>query len=164
MPGWVDSFGDSCKWYELDEFSNERCSFDGNDVGPDGQNANEACCVCGGGTTTCEDDLDFTFVLKNGKTKKCAWFTNSLDKAPIRKSRYCGDPNIMNACSETCGLCDGITCYDNPRFIFVLGNGRERDCEWLTKKPEQASARISIHCERLDVSRACRETCGTCDV
>lgn len=160
-PGWVDSFGDSCRWYEGN--SVDRCFIEGYVVGTDGQTANEACCVCGGGTTACEDDPDFTFLLKNGKTKTCAWFSNILDRAPIRKSRYCGDPNIMNGCSETCGLCDGGTCYDNPRFIFVLDDGKERDCAWLTRKPEQASFRISKHCERLDVSYACRETCGTCN-
>ena len=40
-----DSFGDGCDWYENDPYG---CAAYGHDVGPDGLNANEVCCVCGG--------------------------------------------------------------------------------------------------------------------
>jgi len=157
--GWVDSFNDSCRWYEADA---NRCTLECDDVGPDGQTANQACCVCGGGTTTCEDDPDFTFVLKKGGTRKCSWFTADPVRAPIRKSRYCGHPDISNACSETCGICEGA-CYDNPSFTFVLGkNGKTRDCTWFTAQPDKTALRISTYCGRADVSNGCRETCGSC--
>ncbi|CAB9512952.1 expressed unknown protein [Seminavis robusta] len=50
-PGWVDGAQDDCSWYELDG----RCTtFGGSDVvasAVDGTTANEACCVCGGGSS-----------------------------------------------------------------------------------------------------------------
>ena len=156
--GWVDSYGDGCTWYEA--FAN-RCESWGTDVGADGQTANQACCVCGGGTTTCEDNPSFTFLLDNGRTQDCAWFTVNPDKAPARISKYCGRTNVSNGCRETCGVCVN-TCLDDPEFTFALNIGKTQKCAWLTANPDKAPARISRYCGRTDVSGACRETCGTC--
>eukprot|EP00557_Chaetoceros_sp_GSL56_P013945 CAMPEP_0176484408 /NCGR_PEP_ID=MMETSP0200_2-20121128/4438_1 /TAXON_ID=947934 /ORGANISM="Chaetoceros sp., Strain GSL56" /LENGTH=518 /DNA_ID=CAMNT_0017880879 /DNA_START=71 /DNA_END=1627 /DNA_ORIENTATION=+ len=156
--GWTDSFGDSCTWYEV--FAN-LCDDYGTTVGTDGQTANDACCVCGGGTTTCEDDSNFTFQLNNGKTEKCGWLTKNPNNAPIRKSRYCGRTDVSNACRETCGICVN-TCNDDPNFTFKLNNGKTRRCAWFTKNPNKAPIRISRYCVRSDVSTACGESCGTC--
>jgi len=41
---WVDSFGDGCEWYEVDD----RCSLYGNSFENDGQTAQDACCECQG--------------------------------------------------------------------------------------------------------------------
>jgi hypothetical protein len=43
--GWFDSYGDGCSWYQ----SNNNCEYAYLFVGPDGQTALEACCICGGG-------------------------------------------------------------------------------------------------------------------
>jgi len=45
---WVDSYGDGCDWYEVDD----RCSLYGNSFENDGQTAQDACCACQGVGTT----------------------------------------------------------------------------------------------------------------
>ncbi len=57
VPGWVDSYNDSCDWYELDvgdddafyDENDTRCSYWGDCCKNDGHTANTACCICGGG-------------------------------------------------------------------------------------------------------------------
>merc|ERR1711936_119768 len=47
-PGFVDTFGDGCEWYEVngcEEWGDLRCA---SGFGT----PNEECCVCGGGTST----------------------------------------------------------------------------------------------------------------
>lgn len=162
-PGWVDEYGDGCDWYEE---IGSRCDQHGDSYpGPSGEVANQACCVCGGGTTTeesCDDDSTFTFVLNNGNTQDCAWFTANPDKAFARISRYCGRSDVSSACRETCDTCVN-SCRDDPTFTFVLDNGNTQDCAWFTARPDKASLRISRYCGRSDVSSACRETCGVCE-
>ena len=46
--GWVDSDGDSCEWYAQPD----ACEDYGNGFANFGKTANEACCVCGGGTNS----------------------------------------------------------------------------------------------------------------
>jgi hypothetical protein len=46
---WMDSYGDSCSWYAVDN----RCStFSSNSQGTNGWTATIACCACGGGDDT----------------------------------------------------------------------------------------------------------------
>ena len=49
VPGWTDSYGDGCAWYVDADGSN--CALYGETGGTNGQTANDACCVCGGGQT-----------------------------------------------------------------------------------------------------------------
>ena len=49
VPGWTDSYGDGCAWYVDADGSN--CDSYGETGGTNGQTANDACCVCGGGQT-----------------------------------------------------------------------------------------------------------------
>lgn len=47
-PGWVDSLGDGCDWYE----ENDACDLYGDSFENDGLTASEACCACKGSTVT----------------------------------------------------------------------------------------------------------------
>jgi trypsin len=50
-PGWIDSYGDSCSWYE--NYGEISCDYWGSVVGTDANGnslmTTEACCFCGGG-------------------------------------------------------------------------------------------------------------------
>jgi hypothetical protein len=62
----------------------------------------ETCGVC---DSACSDDPTFTFILNNGNTQDCDWFTKKPDKTAVRIARYCGRSDVSNACQETCGTC-----------------------------------------------------------
>ena len=48
-PGWVDSYGDGCWWYEY--YDQPGCPSYGDDYGTELGTPNDNCCYCGGGST-----------------------------------------------------------------------------------------------------------------
>lgn len=88
-----------------------------------------------GGGDDCGDDPDFRF-----KEKACPNLGGKCNKA-----------EVMEACKETCGQCDGGgggdgTCEDDPDFFF-----KKTDC-----------AGNAGRCDRGAVLESCPKTCGVC--
>ena len=50
IPGWKDSYGSQCEWYTT--FEEPGCPMWGHVFGTDNLKAEDACCHCGGGTST----------------------------------------------------------------------------------------------------------------
>jgi len=112
-PGWYDGDGPEydCEWYA----SNNGCEDGGGDCcRNDGKTANEACCVCGGGsgsngsitlapaeTGTCEDSpRDW----KDTDEDDCTWYAQKDDRCDIFGSYSNNDGKSAN---EVCCVCGG---------------------------------------------------------
>jgi len=64
-----------------------------------------------GVSISCDDDVDYKFTLKNGRSVKCGWI-QANKKTLKRRERYCYDKSdkesasdIANACPKSCGFC-----------------------------------------------------------
>ncbi|CAB9526035.1 metalloproteinase dpy-31 [Seminavis robusta] len=91
-PDWVDIEGDSCEWYEEYNDSYDACALYGAGFGNavTGMTANDACCVCGGGSLG-----GVTFrVLQNADSPGNCWDVN---RASTRNGAYI----IFSPCDET---------------------------------------------------------------
>ena len=108
-PGWVDSFGDSCSWYEQDA---GRCTDWGHTTGLDSNgnflNANEACCVCGGdggGGDVCVDAPSWI----DSYGDSCSWYENYGPDSCTYWGSVVGQDSNGNQLitTEACCFCGG---------------------------------------------------------
>merc|ERR1712076_337447 len=89
-PGWTDSWGDSCSWYEVND---PTCSLGTCCASDDGLTANDACCICGGGDTGSGGGGGNTCASIEVKsdcngTTDCAW--NKFEAACLDAFKYGG--------------------------------------------------------------------------
>lgn len=98
---WYDSDGEdyNCLWYGSDPGN---CRKYGNSFAREGKTANEACCVCGGGTQPCEDVEGW--YDNEGPSYDCSWY-----KWFNRCARF-GDKysNFGYTANEACCACKGF--------------------------------------------------------
>ena len=121
-PNWVDSYGDSCPWYELNDFMG--CPAYGNSSeGGQGRVANVACCFCGGGIngtitpspidsdrptkapseSSCMDHPGWADIFGDN----CIWYEfNDSPGCPSTGDQFEGDQRSAN---EACCYCGGGT-------------------------------------------------------
>lgn len=128
----------------------------------------KSCGFCVEGTQTeCRpDNKSFTFKLDTGKEKKCEWITKNESKLQKRFDKYCYRGHVRGACGSSCRFC---TCEDNIDFRFVTNQGKQVECNWLTKKDESTNARRWKYCyENKDpqvaseIGNQCVSSCGFC--
>jgi len=129
QPNWYDSTGDGCGWYEI----GNNCASYGSQFPShlEGQTANEACCVCGGGLSSSPPALDapmvpgcsdrpFNWALDLGIG--CEWYG--------REERNCvefGDKvgTGGKSANEACCACGGGFNPTNKNLIDVSGSSLE---------------------------------------
>jgi len=74
LSDWIDSDGDECGWYEMNE--KKGCPIEGDVIGTNDVTASEACCHCGGGDgdrdTYIECEMVEGWIDRYGDT--CAWY------------------------------------------------------------------------------------------
>lgn len=119
-PGWISTgtyYSVPCSWYNdvNDDYDNyDYCDLYG-DVYPDdnGVDANEACCVCGGGSLDDNSCTDYTG-WTDGDNYSCSWYSNDFFY-----NFYCEsyghylDENEVDA-NEACCICGGGYLDGNP--------------------------------------------------
>jgi len=115
----------------------------------------------------CEDDSSFTFILNNGKTKRCGWLTMNPNVASSRIETYCILDDVSSACRQSCNVCvanptPSPSCEDDPSFTFILDIGQTKFCNWLTANPRATSKRIGKYCVKEDVGSGCPQSCDLC--
>ena len=103
--GWADSSGDTCAYYE-----SWGCGGAENYADSNGVDANAACCVCGGGTTT--DDCDDPY-------------ENCTGNASWAGDGYCDSSNNNADCLYDGGDCCPSTCVDGSYSCASYGG----DCD-----------------------------------
>ena len=127
--------------------------------------------------TTCqndEDDLLYTFgsFQYNGQTilRTCAWLTETVEKAQVRKDRWCNAKwqNVVvgDKCRATCG--NEASCEDDECFPFGIyqynGQSILKTCAWISKNAEKTQVRKDRWCnakwQNVAVGDKCRATCG----
>ena len=120
--------------------------------------------------TSCTDDRAFQFVTKNSfVTVNCAWLNKNTNNSAKRKSMYCDDPSIMDACSASCGACGrAITCEDTNDFMFELNfSGKSVGCDWFTKrKTEERTGKYCVESGDFfdaEIANGCVASCGLCE-
>jgi hypothetical protein len=155
---WLDNYGDGCFSYNTawcgvsEQYTNE-----------EGVDANDACCVCGGGDIE-DDPVD----VPSGETcndlpswtdeygDDCSWYPEFCDL-----SQYYADIDGVGA-TEACCVCGGgevtvipldESCMDSPNRFLI--NKKSRSCNFVAKKP-------SVRCLKPGVASHCPETCGLC--
>jgi hypothetical protein len=120
-------------------------------------------------TTSCTDEKAFQFVTTNSdETVNCAWLNKNTNNSAKRKSMYCDDPSIKDACSASCGACGRAgTCEDTNGFMFDLDNGKRKGCDWLTKN--NTARRTGEYCVESgdffdpEIADGCVASCGLCE-
>ena len=158
VPNWTDSYGDDCAWYE----GLGNCEEWGQ-IG-----ANDACCVCGGGSNdgpapspnppapspvatpttsnVCQDN-DEKFQYSSSIQKDCKFVGR------FNTPNRCNRPGVSENCPVTCTT--GCKCYDTAGVFFV--NGNERSCDWA------GNQNTSTRCNNNIVRSNCPIVCGICD-
>lgn len=112
----------------------------------------------------CSDEVDGTFTLNNGKTKKCNWLSENSKRDQIRKERYCGLNQVKLVCPSSCDFCE---CSDDNSYTFnLIDVGETRICAWLTKNKKTKDKRIARYCtkdfDNGKLLNACTKSCGEC--
>ena len=131
---WVDSWGDGCSWYS----SEEVCETYGGDAyaGPSGQNAQQACCSCGGGNSGNEDSPQYTCSdfagFEDAWGDTCSWyigneqfcqsFENSQGLTASDACCTCGGGETVEVIEEE----QGDQCEDYSDFADFGGD----KCDW----------------------------------
>eukprot|EP00979_Chaetoceros_neogracilis_P011709 scaffold2957_cov232-Chaetoceros_neogracile.AAC.1 len=120
--------------------------------------------------TSCTDDRAFQFVTKNSdETVNCAWLNKNTNNSGKRKSMYCDDPSIKDACSASCGACGRAgTCEDTNGFTFELDvNNNTVGCDFFTKrKTEERTGRYCVESGSFfdaEIADGCVASCGLCE-
>lgn len=113
---------------------------------------------------TCSDEVDGTFTLNNGKTKKCIWLSKNAKREKRRKNRYCGLNRVKLVCPSSCDFCE---CSDDDSYTFSTDNVGTKNCAWLSPHNQKnKEKRIARYCtEDFDngkVMNACTKSCGLC--
>jgi hypothetical protein len=113
--GWFDGLGSkyNCIWYAQDN----NCETYGNDTPNFGKTANEACCACGGGSTSsddpvCSDTID-GWVDSLGDS--CDWYAgySEVDRCYLYGN---GHANQGATANEVCCVCGGGSGGNNDPF------------------------------------------------
>ena len=113
VPGWFDSAGDGCDWYERID---TRCEDYGDGFFNMGHIANTACCVCGGGRCHNADDLRDEYMLS---TERNVISEITLDWDPLLDSgtfvsRPSPETYDQESCKRDMGGPKGFKKGDNP--------------------------------------------------
>jgi hypothetical protein len=174
--GWYDSDGPdyNCGWYSL----GDNCAKHGDSYsGQGGKTANEACCACGGGTTSndpspptpsptqsptkapteppiisdspCSTDFGLLFKWNSTTTVTCDWVKESPSTRCYKRKAKSVCPN---ACSSTAFWCnrDG-----RGKFQLAASQNTMKGCAWVKRNPDAVAKR----CSKGQVALVCRGTC-----
>lgn len=116
--------------------------------------------------TECADSTTYTFTTNAGKTEKCSW----ISQKTVRIVKYCPDVEIASNCMLTCDQCDkdidtvptlspvSTGCQDDGDFEFVRLDGKNANCEWLSKKVQRSLK----YCPSPAIASGCKLTCDNC--
>ena len=110
--------------------------------------ANEACCVCGGGTSADNDpipacqDSDEKFLVDDTR-RTCKWASFDTDGR-------CTTSAVTALCPVTCGTV--CAPYDTVGR-YQLPNGKLKTCNWAAKRPKK-------RCRNYVTRANCPVTCG----
>ncbi len=124
LPGWKDSAGDGCAWYA----TNNNCNTSGFTLGK-GDNqipntANDACCACGGGSTTKPTDASVSNNAAGGSISSKSAGGSVSNNSVSNNSAGGSVSNNIGGGSGT----GGPTCEDEPGWYDNGGTGF--NCEW----------------------------------
>lgn len=100
-----------------------------------------------------------------GDFRSCVW----IRFEETRRLQYCTDPEVIQACRQTCGYC----CDNDPNYTFrnKLNPDKLRGCEWITKKEERIERRRELYCtigdgitfeNDVNIRDACPLACDFC--
>jgi len=74
----------------------------------------------------------------NGVPRSCVW----IRFMESRRVEHCVDPEVLNACPQSCGSC----CDDDPTFEFANNFDVDVDCAWISKNSKRIDVRRETWC------------------
>eukprot|EP00984_Skeletonema_dohrnii_P033037 scaffold28410_cov172-Skeletonema_dohrnii-CCMP3373.AAC.1 len=104
-PGWRDTDGDGCEWYQ--EFDDPGCPLEGNNYAGEMGSAAENCCYCK--DPTCED---WSTTCQN-YTTPLSWLTLSYGEAPALKAHAI---SVCNKAASSCCEADHVEIVRNTQL------------------------------------------------
>ena len=144
VEGWHDSDGTefNCAWYSI----GSNCAQHGDSFVNDGFTANQACCGCGGGTTS-----------NDGGPTRAPTAPGSPTRAPTPAPTPDPTPSPTRSPTAAPTASDddvsGGLCQDSAGR-FSIENGRTKNCKWASL------SNTDKRCNRGDTAASCPVTCG----
>jgi len=75
----------------------------------------------------------------SGDYRSCSWIRFNEK----RRVKHCVDPDVLDACPQTCGTC----CDDDPTFQFDNFFDVMVDCNWIVKNLKKVDKRRDTWCQ-----------------
>lgn len=93
--------------------------------------------------------------------RSCSW----IRFKEARRTVQCQDPDVVQNCPQTCGVC----CDDDPSYIFDTNFDLKVSCSWIVRNPGRIDKRRSTYCEipeifenDVNIRDACPNSCNMC--